>query len=122
MAPRPPALLRPVTLRPLALRWLLVLATLAGMGLWQGAHCPHGMVAAPASSASAAGVDEPGSVLAAEIDECEAVRAAAVSIGAGARMPLPSAGRTLAVTSPPQPVRTRPVPAVTLATIGVCRT
>ena len=136
--------------RPLALSWLLVLAILAGMGLSPGAHCLDGMAVAPASSASAAGVDAPAlassawaagvdapalassawaagvvapaPVLAVEAGECEVVRAATVRTGVGARVPLPSAGRILAVTSPPPPARTRLVPAVALATIGVCRT
>lgn len=131
-----PSAAPPLAPRPLALSWLLVLAILAGMGLSPGAHCLDGMVVAPvssawaagvgapapASSASAAGVGAPAPVLAVEAGECEVVRAATVRTGVGARVPLPSAGRTLAVTSPPQPVRTRLVPAVALATIGVCRT
>lgn len=109
------------------LRWLLVLAILAGMGLWQGAHCPETIAAASSAghdhqAAPAAPATDPGSTLAVESDDCHLVPATAVSTIVGARLPLPSAVRIPSVASPPQPVRTRLVPAVALATIGVCRT
>ena len=109
------------------LRWLLILAILAGTGLWQGAHCPETTAAASSAghdhpAAPATPATDPGPTLAVESDECHLVQATAVSTIVGARLPLPSGVRIPSVTSSPQPVRTRLVPAVALATIGVCRT
>jgi hypothetical protein len=109
------------------LRWLLVLATLVGMGLWQGAHCPGEMIAV--AHAHEATTEHPaqqaadtGSGPVAGLDGCDVVRATAVRTVVEARAPLPSGAGVLTVAAAPRPVRNRLVPAVTLATIGVCRT
>ena len=103
--------------RPWVLRGLLVLVFLAGLGLWQGAHCPE-----PAAAGAGTHSSTSTSTSTAESDECGIARVTAVSTVAGARLPLPSVARGSSAAPPPQSVRTRLVPAVALATIGVCRT
>lgn len=91
------------------LRWLLILATLAGLGLWQGAPGPDPMAAAPVGQ---------------QFDECPVVRVASAGTAVSVRVPPTAGDVTPPVAAGPEPVPqlSRAVPATTLTTIGVCRT
>lgn len=91
------------------LRWLLVLAALAGLGLGPGAAAPDPMAAAPVGQ---------------QLDECHVVRVTSAGTVVSVRLPSAAGVRTQAVAAEPEPARelSRVVPATTLTTIGVCRT
>jgi len=137
--------------RPWALRWLLIVFTMAGLGVWAGAHCADDMAAAPTTALNS-GVDMPqfagvhavvvdiaaqraehddGDLTARDhgpgdtADDCLVVTATAAPPAASGATSvyLPTAVRTPPRVEP-QPRRQQPrlLPAVTLAQIGVSRT
>jgi hypothetical protein len=141
---------QPSTTRCRVLRWLLVMTALAGLGLWQGAHCRDAVTAGPGTTALVtagpvttvadtataghrhhppnAGTARPGATHrgdgpVAELDACDVAPVTAIGAVGGPRLSLPNGVRTTSSTERAKTTtRTRLVPAVALATIGVCRT
>ena len=141
---------QPIAAQPWLLRWLLVVLTLAGLGIWQGGHCADDMSVERTGSSvdvSAAGsntaVDGPVTALSAAAehspvgvhaparqgdpdttaDECHALPATTAGTAAAAGLTPAGPGiRTLAATPRPRPVEHRLLPAVLLTQLGVSRT
>jgi hypothetical protein len=124
---------QPATARPWAVRWLLLLVAVAGLGLGTGSHCDDHASAAPSAAQSPATVVSPldhwhladsDHGPAGTADQCRPASPAATAIVAGAAVHLPAlvrmVPRVASLPYPPQPGRRRP--AVTLAQIGISRT
>ncbi|MEV4705427.1 hypothetical protein [Actinoplanes sp. NPDC049316] len=133
------------TAQPWLLRWLLVVATLAGLGIWQGGHCADDMSPEPAGRRTVAATAVIGDTAAPQIaaaadrhderqspsrhdqpgttaDPCQDLTAAVACAAFTAALPQPDGIRT-AIAAPRGPaVKQRPISAVILAHIGVSRT
>jgi hypothetical protein len=139
---------QPLSARPWLLRWLLVVLTLAGLGILQGGHCADDMSvdltasAAPISAAvemrdTAAVAASPGAAehqhgdmrtqternsFGSTADDCHVLPATVAGTAAAAGLSMPTAVRTVVAGPRPGPFKQHLLLAMTLAHLGVSRT